>query len=265
MHAFHTSGAEGIYAWLFVAAIVAGAMNTVAGGGGLLTFPLLMTVVSPVCADATSGFALLPAYFTSTWKSRREVAPVRRWLWLLLGPSLLGGLLGALLLSWTGDRAFVDLVPWLILLATVLILLRPFLARPADPCQPPPGTDQPVPLLPAPALLPAAVVLMFLVGVYGGYFGAGIGILVIGALGLMGLHDIHRIVTLKNALSAGLRGVAVTMLLVEGKVDLGYGLLMAAGALLGGYLGAEVVRWMNRTVVRGIVITIGFGVAAYYF
>jgi uncharacterized membrane protein YfcA len=233
--------------------------------GELVTFPVLRAVVSPVCADATGGFALLPAYVTSTSKSRRELVPLRHWLWLRLGPSLLGGLLGALLLGWSSSRAFVDLVPWLLLLATLLILLRSFLIRSAGFPQPPAGKGEPIPPLPAPALWAAAVGLMFLVGVYGGYFGAGIGTLAIGTLDLMGLRDIHFNVALKNALAAGLRVLAVGVLIAEGKVDWGSGLPMAAGAILGGYLGAAVVRWMNRTAVRVVVITIGFGVAAFYF
>ena len=95
---------------LFLVAIVAGAVNAMAGGGGLLTFPVLMTVVTPVTADATSAVALLPAYVTSTWAGRKHLAPVRHWFWLLLGPSLLGGLVGALLLNWSGNRSFVELI-----------------------------------------------------------------------------------------------------------------------------------------------------------
>jgi uncharacterized membrane protein YfcA len=109
---------------LFVVAILATAINSIAGGGGLLTFPLLMTVLTPVTADATSAVALLPAYMTSTWAARTHLRPVRHWFWLLLGPSLLGSLLGALLLNWSGNRSFTALIPWLILVAT-LLTLRP--------------------------------------------------------------------------------------------------------------------------------------------
>ena len=115
---------------LFLVAIVAGAVNAMAGGGGLLTFPVLMTVVTPVTADATSAVALLPAYVTSTWAGRKHLAPVRHWFWLLLGPSLLGGLLGALLLNLSVNRSFVELIPWLVLVAT-LLTLRPLFESPA--------------------------------------------------------------------------------------------------------------------------------------
>ena len=215
------------HALLFLVAIVAAAVNAVAGGGGLLTFPVLMTVLPPVTADATSAVALLPAYVTSTWAGRKHLAPVGHWFWLLLGPSLLGSLLGALLLNWSGNRSFMALIPWLILIAT-LLTMRPLLTRRMKP-QPP--SDATVHETPAPslALQVASGMLLFLVAIYGGYFGAGIGILVIGAFGLIGLTDIHSVIPLKNALSGSLRAVAVTVFLVEGKVDWEYGLVMAAG------------------------------------
>ena len=124
-----TDGVE-IHFLFFVAAILAGAINSLAGGGGLITFPLLTLVVAPVTADATSAFALLPAYPTATWRTRSKLVEVpRRWLWMLLIPSVLGGLVGALLLVWTGDRNFVFLVPWLVLGGTVLFVLEPTLAH----------------------------------------------------------------------------------------------------------------------------------------
>jgi len=249
---------------LFLVAIVATAINSIAGGGGLLTFPVLMTVLPPVTADATSAVALLPAYVTSTWAGRKHLAPVRHWFWLLLGPSLLGSLLGALLLNWSGNRSFMALIPWLILIAT-LLTKRPLLTRRSEPQQPSGAAVAEALRAPSVAFKVAAGVLLFLVAIYGGYFGAGIGILVIGAFGLIGLTDIHSVIPLKNALSGALRAVAVTVFLVEGKVDWEYGLVMAAGALLGGYIGGSAVRWTNRTLVRIGIVALGFGMAAYYF
>ena len=155
------------------------------------------------------------------------------------------------------------LIPWLILIAT-LLTMRPLLTRWMKP-QPP--SDATVHETPAPslALQVASGMLLFLVAIYGGYFGAGIGILVIGAFGLIGLTDIHSVIPLKNALSGSLRAVAVTVFLVEGKVDWEYGLIMAAGALFGGYIGGSAVRWTNRTAVRIGIVVLGFGMAAYYF
>src|ERR1043166_8462115 len=118
----------------FLATILAGTINALAGGGGLITFPLLMLVVPPVTADATSAVALFFAYPTAVWRTRSQLSGLfeRGWLWLLLVPSVLGGLIGALLLTCTGGRNVMQLVPWLVLIATFIILLRPILARRTD-------------------------------------------------------------------------------------------------------------------------------------
>src|SRR5215210_6472844 len=186
---------------LFLAAIAAGTINTLAGGGGLLTFPLLTLVVSPVAADATSALALLPAYPTALRRTRHELAGVNRaWLWLLLVTSVVGGLAGALMLVWTGDRNFEFLVPWLVLVSTALFALEPTLTRRRRAS----GTR-----VLARRLWPLAVVTMLVVAFYGGYFGAGIGILMIATLSLFGTGYVHRVVALKNLLTGSLRGVAV--------------------------------------------------------
>jgi len=250
---------ETYYILFFVAAIVAGAINALAGGGGLITFTLLMLVVPPVTADATSAVALVAGYPAAVWRTRGELIEVvrSRWLWLLLITSVLGGLLGALLLSWSGDRNFVVLVPWLVLGATLLILLRPILVRQST-------SDRQQPNFAA-WLWPVAVVATFVVALYGGYFGAGIGILVISTLSFMGIGDIRQVVALKNLLTGCLRGVAVAVLVVEGTVNWGYGLPMAFGGLIGGYLGAMMSKRVHPGVLRIVVVGIGFVVAAYYF
>jgi uncharacterized membrane protein YfcA len=242
---------------LSLLAIVAAAMNTIAGGGGLLTFPALALLLPPVVADATSGFALLPAYFTATWGSREKLAELPRWIWLLLVPSLIGGLLGALLLSGSGSRGFVVLVPWLVLMGTVLLFVRPFLPRLQN--------AGPALSHPTAAKLAAAVCVIFVVGIYGGYFGAGIGILMIAVLGVFGLEDVRHAVALKNALTGGLRTLAIGVLVVEGKVAWEYGLPMAGGAILGGYIGGRFASRAPRELIRVMVLTIGFGVAGWYF
>jgi uncharacterized membrane protein YfcA len=247
------------YVLFFVASIVAGAINALAGGGGLIIFPLLMLVVAPVTADATSAVALLAAYPTAVWRTRGQLAGVldRKWLWLLLIPNVLGGLLGALLLSRTGDRNFVEVVPWLVGLATLIILLRPILVRRRE-------DDSKQPDFAAAGWL-VVMAIIFVVALYGGYFGAGIGILMIGALSFISPGDIQHVVALKNLLTGCLRGVAVFVLVIEGNVDWKYGAPMALGGLVGGYIGGLVSHRANHVVVRSIVIGIGFGVAAYYF
>ena len=243
----------------FVATIVAGVINALAGGGGLITFTLLALVLPPVTADATSGVALVCGYPTAVWHTRDELTKEMddRGLWLLLIPSLLGGLLGALMLSWSGNRNFVELVPWLVLAATLLILLRPVLVRQRN-------TD-PRQLNWGLGLWSIAVVATFIVALYGGYFGAGIGILMISNLSLMRLGNARQVVAVKNLLTGCLRGVAVAVLVIEGAVDWGYGLPMALGGLIGGYLGGMMSKRVHPRILRIVVICMGFGVAAYYF
>jgi uncharacterized protein len=247
------------YFLFFVASIVAGVINSLAGGGGLIIFPLLMLVVAPVTADATSAVALVLAYPTAVWRTRDQLAGVLRrgWFWLLLILSLLGGLIGALMLIRTGERNFIELVPWLVLLGTMIIVLRPVLVRYRGGHSIEPNFS--------PGWWPVAIASIFLVALYGGYFGAGIGILMIGALSFISPGDIRHVVALKNLLCGCLRGVAVIVLVLAGNMDWNYGAPMAAGGLVGGYIGGMVSHRANRTVVRSTVIAIGLAVAGYYF
>ena len=248
-----------IYLLFFVATIAAGLINALAGGGGLITFPLLMLVVSPVTADATSAVALFFAYPTAVWRTRGQLSGVFRhaWLWLLLIPSVLGGLIGALLLSRTDNRSFVEFVPWLVLVATIIIVLRPVLVRRR-------AGDSVQPSF-APAWWLVAIASIFAVALYGGYFGAGIGLLMIGVLSFISPGDIRHVVALKNLLCGCMRGVAVIVLVLEGDVAWKYGGPMALGGLIGGYIGGMISHRANRIVVRSIAIGIGFAVAGYYF
>jgi uncharacterized membrane protein YfcA len=179
------------------------------------------------------------------------------WLWLLLVPSVLGGLRGALLLTHTGNRNFMQFVPWLILVATIIVALRPILVRRRES-----GSVQPDL---APMLWPVAMIGIFLLALYGGYFGTGIGILTIGALTFISRGEIRHVVALKNFLNGWMRGVAVFVLALEGKVAWKYGAPMAIGGLVGGYIGGIVSHRANRTVVRSIVIGIGLAVSGHYF
>lgn len=236
---------------------MAGIMNSIAGGGTLLTFPALLTVVPPVWANATSTVALVPGSVAGAWGYRREMHAARRWMALLIGPSLLGGLVGSLLVTRLDPKYFEAVVPWLLLLAATLFLVQPLVARLVGLSH----EDAPV----ANTTMAAVVLFQFLVGIYGGYFGAGIGILMLSALSLMGLGDIHRMNALKTLLAAFINGISVAVFILEQKVAWQYVLTMAAAAIAGGYLGARVARRLNRNVVRWIVILIGFGMAGYFF
>jgi uncharacterized membrane protein YfcA len=247
------------YVWLCAAALAAGVMNSIAGGGTLLTFPALFTALpgQPVLANGTSTVALLPGSFAGAWGYRQELGHSRRWLRVLVLPSLVGGIVGTLLVTELPDSVFAALVPWLILTASVLFMAQKPVTRwlrIGQPHEEPHGST-----------VAAVVAFQFFVAVYGGYFGAGIGILMLSSLSLMGLSDIHRINALKTFLAGCINGVSVVIFIAEGQVHYPYALSMAVAAITGGYLGARVARRMPPQLVRCIVIAIGLSLAAYYF
>lgn len=254
-----------IYTALCVAAFVAGAMNSVAGGGTLLTFPALLEVLEPLgptaaaAANATSTVALLPGSMAGAWGYRRELAETRSFVLTMLGPSLIGGAFGAwLLVAYPGH--FGPLVPWLVLTAATLFLIQQPLARVLRRTQ----TDPPP--KPGPARLVGLLLFQFLVAVYGGYFGAGIGILMLTALGFMGVNGIHRMNAVKTFLASAINLVSVAQFIAEpGMVVWKYALPMVGSAIAGGYVGARVARKLPAAYVRWTVVLIGFGLAVYTF
>jgi uncharacterized membrane protein YfcA len=242
---------------LCLSALAAGVVNALAGGGTLLTFPALTTVVSDVVANATSTVALVPGSLAGAWGYRREMRHMSRWLALLVWPSLIGGGVGSLLLTRLDPEYFSALVPWLILSASLLFLSQPLLARWVGI-----GEEH---TQPSSAKQAALVLFQFFVAVYGGYFGAGIGILMLSALSLMGISNIHYMNAAKAVLAACMNGVSVVVFVLEGKVEWHYALTMAIAAVAGGYLGAHFGRRLDRRVVRWIVIAIGFALAGHFF
>jgi uncharacterized protein len=237
-----------------VAALLAGVINSVAGGGTLLTFPSLIAAgLSPLAANATSTVALLPASLSAMHGYRGELAGARRWVIGLALPSFVGGGLGALLLLHTSNATFERVVPWLVLGATVLFLVqRPLLRRSRRHEE---ATAAIEPRAPAPAMLGVQAV----VGVYGGYFGAGVGILTLAALGFMGFSNIHRMNGLKNWGGFCMNLVAAATFAFSGIVDWPVALSMAVGSMAGGYLGARGAQRLPQGLVRGVVATIGLG------
>jgi uncharacterized protein len=244
------------YVFVSAAAFAGGVINSVAGGGTLATFPALLSVLSPVLANGTSTFALLPGSLAAGFAYRKELAKVRSMLTLLLLPSLLGGGVGAKLVTRFPPKVFETLVPWLLLLAAVLLMLQRPVAKwiGAHPHE-----------KPARGTRLAVIGFQFLVGVYGGYFGAGIGILMLSSLAFMGIADIHEMNSLKSVLASMINGVSVLIFVLDGVVVWKYSLLMAAFAIAGGYVGARVARKLQQAHVRAIVIAIGLGVAAFSF
>ena len=241
---------------LVASSAVAGVMNAMAGGGTILTYPALLFLgESAITANATSTVALLPGAAASLFGYRREVAANREWLKTLFLPSLLGGVLGAFLLLRTPVKTFAGLAPFLILFATFLFMLQGAVGRWAR------STGREHSGL-TPGRLAAAVLYQFGVGVYGGYFGAGIGILMLAVLGFLGLSDIHAANGIKNFFGMCINGVAAGYFILRGAVDWQAALIMIAGAIAGGYAGAGFARRIGREKARAAVIVIGFLVAA---
>jgi uncharacterized membrane protein YfcA len=241
---------------IFAGAFAAGMINSVAGGGTLISFPALVWIGrDPVVANATNALALWPGSLAGMLGYRRELAGTRRWAMMMIGPSLAGGIAGAVLLLKTPSATFSAIVPYLILLATALLTLQEPISRRFGGSH----TES------SRKWWAIALVSQFLVAVYGGYFGAGIGILMLAVLGLMGLSDIHQMNGLKNFLALGINGVAALYFAASGAVVWTDSLVMAAGAIAGGYGGAGLARKLGRTFVRRAIIIIGFAMAVSLF
>ena len=234
------------YAVLGVAGFLAGMVNSVAGGGTLISFPALMwSGCNAVVANATSTVALWPGSLGGALGYRRQVSDAGRLLRWMIPPSLLGGGLGSLLLLRTDAQVFARLVPWLLLCATVLLALQETVTRRIS--ARPSGRVGMV----------LAVFFQFLVGLYGGYFGAGIGILMLAVLGLLGETDIHRMNGMKNLFACCINGVAALLFIASGAVVFQDVLVVSLSALAGGWGGAGMALKLGRRAVRWCVVAIG--------
>jgi uncharacterized protein len=242
---------------LLASAAAAGVMNAMAGGGTILTFPTLIFLGEPaITANATSTVALWPGAAASLYGFRREVQGHRDWLRRLFLPSLLGGALGAVLLLQTPAKSFERLAPFLVLFATLLFSVQGAVSR-WSATHHEDGRS--------PARRVAAWVFQFGVGVYGGYFGAGIGILMLAVLGFLGLADIHAANGLKNIFAMCINGVAAVYFIARGAVDWPAALILVFGAIAGGYAGARFARRIGREKARAAVVVIGLAVAILLF
>ncbi|MEI6239003.1 MAG: sulfite exporter TauE/SafE family protein [Planctomycetia bacterium] len=262
----------GGFALLAIVTFVAAAVNSVAGGGTILTFPALAAILPAgpsrlVVANATSTIGLWPGAVSAAWAYRGERVGQPAFTRWLVVPSIVGALLGAWLVVVLPPEWFATLVPWLILVAAVLFALQPQIVGLAARLRGP-AADRPA-ARPA-AGLPLACLLQFLVAVYGGYFGAGIGILMLAMLGLLGLGDIHKLNAVKNVLGMLINGAAALLFAVGSfagshAVSWPHAAVMAASAVAGGFAGAIVARRLPAPIVRRAVALIAFALAGYYF
>ncbi|MGI4788231.1 MAG: sulfite exporter TauE/SafE family protein [Janthinobacterium lividum] len=259
---FHLSVPPLHLALLLFTALAAGAINSVAGGGTLLTFPVLLSVLgnSPngsVIANGTSTVALVPGSLSAFWGYRSEVAGQKRSLWEMAVPSLLGGAVGAYLATHVSAAIFSHLVPWLIFGATFLFLIQ-------DPVRRWIGRGAPTDDNAEPRHLGiGGMIFQFFVAVYGGFFGAGIGILMLAALGFLGQTNIYRMNGLKNFAAVCINGVGALTFIFYRRVDWTLALLMMVMAVAGGYGGAGLAKRVGQANVRRFVIAIGLIFGAY--
>jgi uncharacterized membrane protein YfcA len=236
-------------------AFAGGVMNAIAGGGTILTYPaLLFAGESAITANATSTIALWPGAAASMFGYRREVGAHAEWLKVLFLPSLLGGAIGAVLLLRTPVKLFERLAPFLVLFATILFMIQGLASRKAAADPPFQGERR--------GRASLAWLFQLGIGIYGGYFGAGIGILTLAVLGFLGLSDIHAANGIKNFFGMCINGVAAAWFILQGAVDWPSAVIMIAGAMAGGYAGARFARRIGRSRARAAVAVIGLLVTA---
>ena len=240
-----------------LAALAAGAVNALAGGGTLITFPMLTAVGIPaVAANITNTVALCPGYFGGTLAQWKDLRGQKKRLWLIVPASIVGGVLGGFLLLQTGEKLFKDLVPYLILLASGLLAIqdpiRAWLVRRMGE-----GHGAKLEKL---TWLPVG-----LASIYGGYFGAGLSVIVLSALGLTLEDSLTRLNALKQAVAFSVNVAAAIFFIFSGQVVWSAALVMAAGALIGGVLGGKLAGRIKPSTLRWTVVTIGVIVSIIYF
>jgi uncharacterized membrane protein YfcA len=242
---------------LFAAGFAAGLMNAIAGGGTIVTFPaLIFAGISSIGANATSTVALLPGTLAGVAGYRRMLPAVWKWIRTFAAVSVLGGLVGGILLTKTPERVFDRLVPFLILFATVLFSARTFFTRTLSV-----KTTESA----SPRWFVVVIIFQFLVSVYGGYFGAGIGILMLASLGLLGFEDIHEMNAVKNVLTFLINGIAAGYFILKGLIDWPAAGIVATGAIAGGYSGAHFSQKVPQRMVRFSITAVGLFITAVMF
>ena len=238
---------------LSLAAFGAGVLNTIAGGGTFLTFPALVFVgLPPVVANATSAIAVLPGYLSGALGFSKELREFDRPLLIRLTLyTLFGGLIGAALLLVSSNKAFASIVPYLLLIATLIFVfsdrLRDFAKRHAR------------------AITPYGAIGLILVCIYGGYFNGGLGIVLLALFSLWGMQDMHQMNGLKNGLSFALSLISVAAFGAGGLIAWPQAIVMMIAATIGGYAGAPLARAIPKSALKWIVALVGFGMSLVFF
>jgi uncharacterized membrane protein YfcA len=240
-----------------VAAMAAGLINALAGGGTLITFPTLLAIsLLPVSANVTNTIALCPGFLGGTLAQARDLEGQKTRLWIVIPTAVLGGLTGALLLLLTSEKVFSSLVPFMILLASVLLAiqapLRNWLVGRSEHTNSKP--------------LPEGWIILpvFLGAIYGGYFGAGLSVILLAILGLLLKDNLTRLNALKQSIALSTNVTAALVFVFSGKVNWSIAIIMMAGALIGGALGGRLASRISPTALRWVVVSIGLIVGTIY-
>lgn len=242
----------------FLAALAAGLINAVAGGGTLVSFPVLVAIgLSPVSANVTNTIGLCPGYFGGIFAQRKDLPYQKKRLMILLPLGVAGGIAGGFLLIRSGENAFKMLVPWLILAASLLLAVQVPVKRWL---QSRAGKNTP-----RTAGRIGALILLFLAAVYGGYFGAGVSVIVIAVLGLIYDDSLTRLNVLKQALSFSINISAAVYFLFSGMAEWLFVLVMGAGSIAGGMAGGSVAGRIKPDTLRYVVVCIGVTISVVYF
>jgi hypothetical protein len=240
---------------LFSAAIVAGALNAVSGGGSFISFPaLLFAGVPPISANATNTTALWPGLIASIGVYQQKARIKGPTLWLLSGASLFGGLFGSLLLLRTTSQTFVEILPYLLLLSTFLFAFSSSLKSWVQNRK---GSSVRLPWV-------LILTLQFATASYGGYFGGGLGIILLAILSLIGSPDMNSMLFQRTVLSAVINGVAIIPLILAGVIQWQQALLMSVGALIGGFVAADYARKIKPVLIQRFVIFVGLSLTVYF-
>ena len=242
----------------FFGAFIAGAINSVAGGGTMISFPILLALgLPPVTANATNTVGIWPGSLGSVWGFRKEMGRIpRRMRWLLV-PAVIGGGMGALLLRITPASLFERSVPWLILFATGLFTIQGPVQKFLKSAQASSRGSL--------GWFTLALLSQLLVGIYGGYFGAGMSIMMLSILALIGMTDRLEMSAMTSCLALGINGTAGLLFILAGIIHWPVALAMAIGSCLGGYGAAGIARKIGKVAIRRFVIAVGFTLAAVIF
>jgi uncharacterized membrane protein YfcA len=245
------------YIFLFVAGVMGGALNAVAGGGSFIAFPaLLFSGVPAISANATNTVALWVGVTASSGAYRKHLDISRRVMVPLAVTSVIGGIAGAFLLLHTPAHTFLRVLPWLMLGATLLFVFGGRLAR---------GSKSGLAHDASTTAIAGAAIFELVVAVYGGYFGGGVGIMNLAMLAALGMTDIHAMNALKVVLGGIINAMAVVTFTVAKAVAWKPGVVMIAGAMVGGYFGAHYAQRLPQAWIRSFVIVVGTGMTVYFF